>query len=370
MPRQCRRSDTGGASPRPCTESRSPADSQSYLLWPLALPGGSAADEGPPLAGGADASGGGAGAAATREVRPDPPEPSGLDFFAADVLDFFAPDVLDFFAVAELFAEASIPRSLAWLAAALEPELPGAADAAGGSPAVGGTTGCASGAGVEVEEGAGVVAPGPPPPPPPPAEDGASGEAAGSGGSTAVVPRPLSSPAAVPPAVGRSGAGSAALRLSPVTVAASGSGRRSCSGTASATALSRSGSLGRGDGDRSGKPSWAKIATIARAAAAVSPSNAKAVLRIRSGRPFPAKLGSRSDERSLLLKLECTSTSIGRSSSRQSDWISFLNFRFDHLSTEKEPRLTSITTVPSRSVRSVGTRYRARVARVSGVGCP
>lgn len=56
-----------------------------------------------------------------------------------------------------------------------------------------------------------------------------------------------------------------------------------------------SGSSGNGAGESRGKLSWAKIATNAKALAAVNPRKAKAVLRILSGRPLPATLGSRKE---------------------------------------------------------------------------
>jgi hypothetical protein len=60
--------------------------------------------------------------------------------------------------------------------------------------------------------------------------------------------------------------------------------------------------LGSGSGERSGKPSCAKVATTTNPAAAVSPRNAKTVLRMRSGKPWPAKLGSRIEARALMWK--------------------------------------------------------------------
>jgi hypothetical protein len=80
---------------------------------------------------------------------------------------------------------------------------------------------------------------------------------------------------------------------------------------ASATALNREGSLGSGACSRSGKPSWAKIATRASPAAAVSPMKAKIVVRIRSGQPCPAKLGNRGDKIGLRGRLEGTASCIG-----------------------------------------------------------
>ena len=79
------------------------------------------------------------------------------------------------------------------------------------------------------------------------------------------------------------------------------------------------------------------------------------MLRIRSVKPSPAKLGSRSAQSSLLWKMECTSSCIGRAAEPKSDWIDFLKYRFGYPSTRKEPPLTSITTSPSSSVRKVGT---------------
>jgi hypothetical protein len=71
---------------------------------------------------------------------------------------------------------------------------------------------------------------------------------------------------------------------------------------------------GSGAGEIRLNPGWAKIATSASPAAAVSPSRAKLMLRIRSGKPSPAKLGSRSAESSLLWRMECTSSCIGSAS--------------------------------------------------------
>jgi hypothetical protein len=87
--------------------------------------------------------------------------------------------------------------------------------------------------------------------------------------------------------------------------------------SASETAFSSEGSLGSGAGESSGKLSWAKTATRARPEAAVSPRKAKTVLRIRSGRPCPARLGSRNEARSLLWKRWRTTSCIGRSGRRQ-----------------------------------------------------
>lgn len=129
------------------------------------------------------------------------------------------------------------------------------------------------------------------------------------------------------------------------------------------------GSSGNGAGESRGKLSWAKIATSAKALAAVSPRKAKAVLRILSGKPLPAKLGSRR-ESSLLWWLEFTTCCIDPGRPHPSDWIEFLDFRFDHLSTLNPRDSTSMTIVPSRSVRSVGTRCCSSAVRVAGAGCP
>jgi len=56
-------------------------------------------------------------------------------------------------------------------------------------------------------------------------------------------------------------------------------------GIAWATASAPEGPLGIGAGESRWNPGWAKRATMARPAAAVSPRKAKAVLRMRSGRP-------------------------------------------------------------------------------------
>src|SRR4051812_36630028 len=90
-----------------------------------------------------------------------------------------------------------------------------------------------------------------------------------------------------------------------------------CTGVAfSASAIDslREGWSGSGAGVSSGKPGWAKIATRARPPAAVKPRRAKVVLRIRSGRPSPAKLGNRSQASRRLWKLECTRSCIGTGS--------------------------------------------------------
>jgi hypothetical protein len=70
--------------------------------------------------------------------------------------------------------------------------------------------------------------------------------------------------------------------------------------TRSAPARWVTGSDGNGAGSRREDPGWAKIATRASPAAAVRPRSAKAVLRIRSGSPRPAKLGRRSEASGLL----------------------------------------------------------------------
>lgn len=129
------------------------------------------------------------------------------------------------------------------------------------------------------------------------------------------------------------------------------------------------GSSGRGAGEIRLKPGWAKIATRARPAAAVNPSRAKLVLRIRSVSPLPAKLGRRRAEISLRWR-ESTSSFIGIAPPPPSDWIGFLKYRFGYPSTWNERASTSITTSPSWSVLSVGTPCPARVARVPRVGWP
>jgi hypothetical protein len=92
------------------------------------------------------------------------------------------------------------------------------------------------------------------------------------------------------------------------------------------------GSAGRGAGEIRLKPGWAKIATRARPAAAVSPSRAKLVLRIRSASPLPATLDRRRVEISLLWR-ESTSSFIGIASPLASNWIGFLEYRFGYPST-------------------------------------
>lgn len=94
------------------------------------------------------------------------------------------------------------------------------------------------------------------------------------------------------------------------------------------------------------------------------------MLRILSGRPLPAKLGQWIDEINLLWRIQCTSSFIGYARLLRSDWIAFLDYRFGYPSTRKEPPVTSMTTFPSSSVRSVGTRWRASTDSVPAVGWP
>lgn len=141
------------------------------------------------------------------------------------------------------------------------------------------------------------------------------------------------------------------------------------SATAWATALSLLGSLGSGPVGASGKPSWAKIATSPSAAAAVRPRKAKTVVLILSGKPLPATLERRSEER-LSGGLERTSSSIGLYRRSASDWIGFLDYRFDHPSKVNDRGFTSITTVPASAVDTVGTPRRESVSKVTGAGCP
>ena len=92
---------------------------------------------------------------------------------------------------------------------------------------------------------------------------------------------------------------------------------------------------GRGE---HGKLGWAKIATRARPAAAVRPRKAKAVLRIRSGRPCRRSWAAATTCRSLMLTMERTTPCIGTGGADRSDWIEFLKFRFDHPSSRNECR--------------------------------
>jgi hypothetical protein len=143
-----------------------------------------------------------------------------------------------------------------------------------------------------------------------------SGALIGVGASTlagAVAPPWL--PAGKPPA---SRGGNSPLALRPSAGAGTGRAGATVAGwrpsfTFSAPAIdsSNDGSAGSGTGESSGQPGWAKIATSARPAAAVSPSKAKVVLRIRSGNPSPAKLGGRRAETSLLWRRELTCSCIG-----------------------------------------------------------
>lgn len=94
------------------------------------------------------------------------------------------------------------------------------------------------------------------------------------------------------------------------------------------------------------------------------------MLRIRSGRPVPAKLGSRKEESSLLWNAWRTDSCIGSQRPSRSDWIDFLKYRFGYPSTRNEPSPTSMTTFPSSSVRRVGTACLARVESVPWVGWP
>jgi hypothetical protein len=57
------------------------------------------------------------------------------------------------------------------------------------------------------------------------------------------------------------------------------------------------------------------------------------MLRILSGKPSPAKLGSRIAESSWLNRKERTTSWIGTSAGPDSDWIGFLEYRFGHPST-------------------------------------
>lgn len=131
------------------------------------------------------------------------------------------------------------------------------------------------------------------------------------GGATCVDPSGLGEPAAAlgPSPVLSVGVAALAapvseevtLTLDRATRSRSGALRLGLTATtsASATALAREGPLGSGAGSRSGKPSWAKIATRASPPAAINPMKAKTVVRIRSVQPRPAKLGRRSATRGL-----------------------------------------------------------------------
>jgi hypothetical protein len=72
----------------------------------------------------------------------------------------------------------------------------------------------------------------------------------------------------------------------PPTAAAAGASTTE----ASWTAAEPPGGEGSGLGESNGQPCCEKSATIPRPAAAVIPSSAKVVLRILSGRPWPARL--------------------------------------------------------------------------------
>lgn len=215
------------------------------------------------------------------------------------------------------FEEASFPRLLAWTAAALDFECPGAEEWPGAEavfdftadPAPAEVVGAgALEAGDElagVGSGAGVGAAGADSPPlvPLPTPPGAvCGELpAGELAWTPPLPAaPLPLLAGLPPAPRRvgatAGAGEAAARAG---ANAEGLRLRSAVFALETDSLS-DGSSGSGAGSSSGHPGWAKIATKARPAAAVIPSNAKAVLRILSDRPLPAKLGQRTEDRGRL----------------------------------------------------------------------
>lgn len=181
-----------------------------------------------------------------------------------------------------------------------------------GSGAVGAGDGLGAGAGAVVEVGLD-PSPGSLPPPSPlsPPED--PGTLTGDGGATAPAGGavPWSPPAEEPldPWAGDPVAGVEACgecKEAAGTKAAEPWSRVTFS--APATDSLRVGSSGSGAGSSSGKPGWAKSATRASPAAAVSPRRAKAVLRIRSVKPAPAKLGSRTEERSLLWSIQCTSS--------------------------------------------------------------
>lgn len=243
----------------------------------------------------------------------------------------------------ELF-EASIPRSLACSAAAVEEELPGAGPASGfgldvvtsGFERVGwgeeGPEGWGEGAGAEGEEvaglaagaGAGLELPPVPPPPPPPAlspppgwfPPEVSGAPAGAGAAT-----PAGAELPSLPLLGLDALSEDELEVEPVWGGRAGragarEAERRSSGSFLAAAIDcpADGWSGSGAGEIRLNPGWAKIATSASPAAAVSPSRAKLMLRIRSGKPSPARLGSRSAESSLLWRLECTSSYIGTAS--------------------------------------------------------
>ncbi|HEX6457158.1 MAG TPA: hypothetical protein VF009_11650 [Solirubrobacterales bacterium] len=210
------------------------------------------------------------------------------------------------------FEEASLPRLLAWTAAALDLECPGAEewpgaeaifDFTGADPVpaeVGGAGALAVGdESMGVGSGAGAGADSPPLVPLPTPPGAVCGESpAGELAWTPPLPaNPAPLPAALPPAwrwAGTAaGAGEAAARAD---ANAAGLRLRSAGFALETDSLS-DGPSGSGAGSSSGHPGWAKIATRARPAAAVIPSKAKAVLRILSGSPLPAKLGKRREAR-------------------------------------------------------------------------
>ena len=186
-----------------------------------------------------------------------------------------------------------------------------------GGAAAGACSGAGSGAGVPVGAGGdpppSVTVPPPPPGDPAGAPTGEAGERTPGAAPFSADPRP--GPCPREPTCDRPDA--------LVTEASAGAiapgARLAVTLSASPTDCSTAGSSGSGTGSSSGKPGWAKIATSARPAAAVSPSRAKPVARIRSVMPCPNRLDSRSEGICAYRRMECTSSWIGISAGDKSD---------------------------------------------------